>query len=79
MNAIAQLDEFTAFAHAFAAKQRTVLTLEQVYDEWWQQKHRDEDLAAIRLAVTDYENGGRGRPAVDVLTDARNRLASSKG
>jgi hypothetical protein len=67
-----QLADFNAFAAELVRREgESALTLEEVYDRWWSARHRDEDLAAIRLAAADYERGDRGE-------DARAELAAHR-
>jgi hypothetical protein len=53
------------------------LTPEEALDQWRSMNPDPEDLqqsvAAVRKALIDMENGDRGRPADDVLSDLRKR------
>jgi hypothetical protein len=49
--------------------------LEDLLDEWRRQNpgtdHQQQDLLAIKAAVTAWDNGDLGRPADDVLAEIR--------
>jgi len=74
-----QLAEFNAFATQLAEQEGEDLTIEQVYDRWWETQHRDEEVAAIAKAHQDYLNGDRGEPAEQVIAEFRaERAADNK-
>ncbi len=75
-----QLAQFNAFAHELAQQMGGDLTIDEVYDKWWNDHHQTEDLAALKEAHSEYEQGERGRPAAEVLADlqrAKNLNGSS--
>ena len=76
MTATQQVDAFNEFARALIAQEGEQLSLEEIHQRWWDQQHRDEDLAAIQAAVSSYESGERGRPVDEFL--AERRAARSK-
>ena len=63
------IDDFTAFAKTISQQEGEAISLDVIYDRWWQQRHREEDLAAIQEAHAEYESGERGE-------DARAELAA---
>jgi hypothetical protein len=78
MTATQQIEDFTAFAKALAQQEGEDISLDEIFDRWWQEQHRNEDLEAIQAAVKDYENGDRCEIARDVLTDLRASELGSK-
>lgn len=76
MSATEQLERFTAFARAITRAEGEEISLEEIYSRWWEEQHRDADLAAIEEAHRDYENGDRGRPVEEMLADFRRERAS---
>lgn len=78
MTATQQIESFTAFAKAITEQEGENISLDEIYDRWREQHHRDDDLAAIQQAHSDYENGDRGRPAEDVLADFRRERTAGK-
>ena len=68
-----QIAEFTAFAKIVTQQEGEEVSLDEIYDRWWQKRHTEEDLAAIKAAVEDYHLGDRGELARDVLAELRSR------
>lgn len=67
-----QLADFNAFAtRLMSAGDEAPQSLDELYDRWWAERHRHEDLEAIRRSAADYERGERGE-------DARAELASHR-
>ena len=58
-----QIADITVFAQAISQQEGEDISLDVIYDRWWQQRHREEDLAAIREAHAEYESGERGEDA----------------
>jgi len=54
MTATQQIENFTAFAKALAQQEGEGISLDEIYDRWWQEQKRNEDLEAIQTAVKDY-------------------------
>lgn len=74
-----QINDFTAFAKTLSRQEGgESLSINDIYERWWEQQHADEDLAAIQEAATAYENGERGRPAEEVLADFRRERSVGK-
>lgn len=74
-----QLDQFNAFANRLAEQMGNELSIDEVYDKWWSDHRQSADLAAIREAHAEYQEGKRGRPAKEVLADLRsNRNVDSE-
>ena len=73
-----QLAQFNAFTTKLAEQEGDDLTIEQVYDRWWEIQHRDEEAAAIHEAHEAYEAGDRGEPAEQVIAEFRTERATSK-
>lgn len=75
-----QLADFNAFAAQLLRSDggASDLTLEAIYDRWWEDRNRDEDLEAIRASVADYERGERGEDARAELTEHRARRAGGR-
>lgn len=71
MTASQQIENFTAFAKTITQQEGEQISLDEIYERWWNEQHRDEDLAAIKAAVKDYENGDPGELARDVLAELR--------
>ncbi len=72
-----QLAQFNAFATKLAEQEGDDLTIEQVYDRWWENQHRDGEAAAIHEAHEAYETGDRGEPAEQVIAEFRTERATS--
>ena len=71
MTATQQIENFTAFAKAITQQEGEDISLDEIFDRWWQEQHRNEDLEAIQAAEKDYENGDPCELARDVLNDLR--------
>jgi len=71
MTASQQIDAFTEFARAIVAQEGEDISLDRIQDLWWEERHRDEDLAAIQAAVDSYKAGERGRPVDEFLAERR--------
>lgn len=65
-----QFAEFALFAQS-VAEGRDDVTIDEVIDCWWDDRHRDADLAAIKASAEDYDRGERG-------IDARVELAEHR-
>ena len=74
-----QLAEFNAFAHELAQQMGGDLTLDEVYDQWWSDHHRSEDLAALKEAHAEYQRGNQGTPASKVLLQLTDGQGISSG
>lgn len=66
-----QIQQFTNFALALTKAEGEHLALDEIFERWWVERHRDDDLAAIQQAVDSYKAGERGRPAEDFLAEQR--------
>jgi len=71
MTTTQQIESFTAFAKAVTQQEGEDISLDEIYDRWWEKQHRDEDFEAIKAAVQDYEQGDRGELGRDVLSELR--------
>lgn len=78
-------DDLNAF-HQFAlgrVEQGSVQSFHELIDLWNTEhpnpeRHAD-DVAAIRAAVRDMENGDAGRPAMDVIKELHEELSPATG
>lgn len=66
-----QIAEFTAFAKTVAEQEGEHVSLDDIYQRWWDEQHSSEDLAAIQEAHQQYESGERGEDARAVLASIR--------
>ena len=67
-----QIADFAAFATTLSQQQGgEALSIDEIYQRWWETRHAAEDLAAIQVAARDYENGERGRPSEEAIADFR--------
>lgn len=67
-----QLADFNSYASGLVRDQQSSgLSLAEVYDRWWAVRHGEEDIAAIRASVEDYNGGERGRSAREELEEHR--------
>jgi hypothetical protein len=78
-------DDLNAF-HTFAVARLATGGAESLQElvELWEHEHpsfvRDaDDMAAVRAAIRDMENGDTGRPARVVLDELRAELAGRRG
>jgi len=69
MSTIKQLEDFTRFTKHLLEEEGQELPLDAIFDRWHTEAFRDDDLARIQASVTDYENGERGRPLGEFLTE----------
>ena len=72
-----QLADFTIFAKAITQREGEDISLDVIYERWWQQLHRDDDLAAIREAHAQFESGERGEDARAELAAFRSEKRAS--
>ena len=75
------LDAFHQFAEATIADRRTE-SLHELVEIWESEQttpelHR-ENVAAVRAAIRDMENGDKGRPAADVIQELRTEIADRR-
>lgn len=73
-----QLQHFTTFALALTKQEGEHLALDEIFQRWWEENHRDEDLVAIQEAVDSFETGERGRPAKEFLAEQRTARARTR-
>ncbi len=78
MATIDQIEEFSRFAKQLSEKEGKELPLDVIFDRWHEEAFQDEDLLRIQASVRDYENGERGQPAEEVLTEFRAERAAGK-
>lgn len=78
MTFLEQLADFNAFAEQFLKQPSQSLTIDEVYSKWWEDRHRDEDLAAVLEAHAQYESGERGEDAFAELEATRNSRREKK-
>lgn len=77
MTASEQIHSFTTFALALTKQEGEHLSLDEIYQRWWQENHAGDDLVAIQEAVDSFEAGERGRPADEFLAEQRAARAKS--
>lgn len=65
-----ELQNFTEFANARLSAGATE-PLEQLFGQWWEQEHGDEDRAAVVASLADMEAGETGRPFEEFAADFR--------
>lgn len=77
-------DDLNAF-HQFAEARLSSRGAESLYElvEIWETEHVSQDVharnvAAVRAAIRDMENGDRGRPAERVVDELRSELAARR-
>jgi hypothetical protein len=75
-------DDLNAF-HDFAVAKLASQGAENLQElvDWWETEYplpeaRKQNLAAVRAAIRDMENGDTGRPAEIVLHELRDELAN---
>ena len=56
-----QIRDFTTFALNVSQTEGEDIPLDVVYQRWWQERHQNEDLAAIQESHAEYEAGERGK------------------
>lgn len=74
MATIEQFAELTLYVATLPEEERKTLSVDEIYDRWRAESSQQEDIEAIREAITDYENGDRGRPAEEVMAELRSEL-----
>ena len=73
-----QIADFTAFAKTISQQEGEDISLDVIYDRWWQHRHREEDLQAIQDAHAEYESGERGEDARTELAKFRSERSARK-
>lgn len=71
MATIEQIEDFTSFAKTISKGEGKRISLDAIYDRWWQKHHQDEDLLAICEADAEYQSGERGELAREELATFR--------
>ncbi len=56
-----ELEDFTRFATARLSDDATV-SLDEIFDDWWENQHINEDRAAVAASLQDMQNGATGIP-----------------
>lgn len=78
MASIEQIQDFNRFVEQLPDAEREHLSMDEIYDRWRQLAFADEDVAAVRKSLDDFEAGERGEPAEDVLAEFRAKRAAGK-
>jgi len=73
-----QIKELTAFALTVSQQEGEDISLDVVYERWWQARHQDKDLQAIQEAHAQYESGERGELAREELNNFRDERSTGK-
>ncbi len=67
MATIDQLQDFNRFVQLLPQSDLANLSVDEIYERWREQAFRQEDLAAIKASLRDFENGECGRPITKFL------------
>ncbi|QEG35071.1 hypothetical protein [Bythopirellula goksoeyrii] len=78
MSTIDQINDFAAFALTITKREGDDISLDVIYDRWWQERHGGEDLLAIQEAHAEYESGHRGELARTELANFRAERSAGK-
>jgi len=65
-----QINEFTQFALSHSSEN---VTLDDLYDRWRDQNHRDVDASAVEASLRDMDQGKTGRPFDAFANEFRQR------
>jgi hypothetical protein len=65
--------EFESFTQFVSARLTvgTTTPLDELFSEWWDHRHRDEDRAAVAASLADMEAGETGRPFAEFAAEFR--------
>ena len=72
-----QLESFNEFVASRIKDAKTDATIDELFDVWRLQnptpEEHAEDLAAVKAAIEDMENGDRGIPLADHIQEMKDR------
>jgi len=67
------LDSFHRFATGLLAHQREELSLEQLVQQWYAEREREDTIASIRRGIADAD-AGHVRPLAEVDAEIRSKF-----
>ena len=69
MATITEITDLNQFMLSLPEGEREGLTIDALYERWRELAFRSEDLLAVKASLRDFENGQRGRPFAEFLSE----------
>jgi hypothetical protein len=69
MATLTQIHDLNQFILSIPPNERDALSIDAIYERWRDQAFRTEDMLAVKASLQDFDNGERGRPVSEFLSD----------